>query len=95
MEIDVFEIIRSWIKSFNPTEKELKLAKERFSICLECEFKKELIKNKKWALYCGPCGCPIGKNIFTSQYGSCPTGKWNSTEDNYKDQLEVRKKSII
>lgn len=95
MNFNPIEIINSWIISFNPNETEIKLSKERINVCLQCDFKKEVFHNKEWSYYCGPCGCPLYKKIFTDQYGSCPKGKWNFIEDNYKNHLKIKKKSII
>jgi hypothetical protein len=89
------EIINSWITSFNPNDVELNLAKKRIDICSNCEFRKEVIHNKEWSHYCGPCGCPINKKIFTDQYGTCPLGKWNFIEQDYMKHLKIKKKSII
>jgi PHP family Zn ribbon phosphoesterase len=95
MGFNPLEIINAWITAANPTEMEAKLAKERLSICLKCDFRKEVIHNKQWSAVCGKCGCPIQKKIFTNQYGSCPMNKWEEVEKKYIKNLVVKDKSII
>lgn len=95
MKFNPIEIINAWFTSINPNETESNLAKERVNICLKCDFRKEVIRNKKWSAVCGKCGCPIQKKIFTNQYGSCPLNKWDEVEKKYIKNLLVKGKSII
>ncbi len=95
LDIDVLDILKSWITSVNPTETQSELAKKRLDVCAICDFKREVIHNKEWSWLCGRCGCPIRKKIYTDQYGSCPLKKWNFIEDDYIKDLKVKEKSII
>ena len=95
MKFDPIVIINSCMELFTPNEKEVKLAKERIDICLKCDFRKEVLHNKVWSHYCGPCGCPINEKIFTNQYGTCPLGKWTTVEDNYVNHLKIKEKTVI
>ena len=95
MSFNPIEIINAWFISSNPNPTQKKLAEERMSICMKCEFKKEIIHNKKWSAICGSCGCPLEKKIFTDQYGSCPKSKWNDIEEKYIKNLKVKTKTII
>jgi hypothetical protein len=42
------EIFNAWVTLSNPTEEQTKLANARFSICEGCQYKKEIIKKKKY-----------------------------------------------
>jgi len=72
MAFNINTIIKAWAISFNPTDKQLTLAKERGSICESCEFR----GTKLTIPYCKECGCPISKKIFTNEYNPCPKEKW-------------------
>jgi hypothetical protein len=95
MKFNPLEIINAWITAANPTEIQAEIAKERLNVCLGCEFRKEIIHNKEWSAVCGGCGCPIQKKIFTNEYGTCPTNKWEEVEKRYMKNLIVKEKSII
>lgn len=95
MKFNPIEIINAWITAANPNEIQTQLAKERLNICMNCDFRKEIITKKEWTAICGSCGCPIKKKIFTNQFGSCPKGKWNEIEESYKTILKEKKKSVI
>lgn len=81
--IDFKDIFKSWVISLNPSEKELKRADARFDICLQCEFKREIIKNKKWTLYCGACGCALKKKVYSNVINPCPKSKWIEVDKLY------------
>lgn len=81
--INFKDIFDSWVSSINPSEKDLKRAEDRYSICIECDLKREIIKNKKWTLYCGACGCPIRKKIYSNVISPCPKGKWIDVDKKY------------
>ncbi|WP_449439628.1 hypothetical protein [Pedobacter steynii] len=77
------DIVKSWNKSFNPSDDDLALAKERADICNACpsKVKDDSLLNvlvKKDSLLegfkCNECGCPLAKKIY-SQFG-CPLNKW-------------------
>jgi hypothetical protein len=96
MAINFIEILNAWITSYNPTDTQKELAQKRLEICMEpCEFKKDLLKKKQLVSICGPCGCPIGKKIYTDRYGTCPLHKWEIVENDYKSQLMIKQKTII
>jgi hypothetical protein len=38
--LKAYEILKAWAISFNPTEKQQKIAIDRFSICESCEFER-------------------------------------------------------
>jgi len=95
MKFNPLEIINAWITAANPNEIQTELAKERLDVCMECDFRKEVIHNKEWSAICGSCGCPIQKKIFTDQFGSCPEKKWNTLEEKYKSILKEKRKSLI
>jgi hypothetical protein len=81
----VTEIVTAWITSFNPTDEQKKLAEDRYSICLNCEFRKKRLNVE----YCGKCGCPLSKKIFTQKaYDSCPMGKWKKVDDEYNKKFK-------
>jgi hypothetical protein len=77
------EIFNAWIISNKPTDDFIELAKKRIEICNSCEFKKDIIKNKKWSFYCSECTCPINKKIFSPKHNPCPKSKWGNVDDEY------------
>jgi hypothetical protein len=96
MGINFIEILNAWITSYNPTETQKELAKKRLEICMEpCEFKKDVLNKKDYFSLCGGCGCPISKKIYTDRYGTCPLHKWEKVENEYKNSLMVKQKTII
>jgi hypothetical protein len=90
------EIFNAWVTLSNPTEEQTKLANARFSICEGCQYKKEIIKKKKWSLLCGKCGCPLKAKIFSDSINPCPMGYWQEIDKNFGlDISEKNKKSIL
>lgn len=78
----VKEIVSAWIKSFNPTDEERKLAESRYEICISCDKRGN---NLIGVEVCKSCGCPLSKKIFThTQEDSCPLGKWNSIDGEFR-----------
>ena len=73
----LLEIAESWIIAANPTPEQSEIAEKRIKICDTCEFSRfnEAINLH----YCGSCGCPLDKKIFSTKPGNeaCPKGKWN------------------
>ena len=68
--IDFIDIALSWIKAYNPTDKQKKLAEERIQTCNSCE---NLLYLKDFDTHvCKLCTCPIKKKIFSSN----PCKKW-------------------
>lgn len=80
MSIDLKDIAKAWITSLNPKEKEKELANLRYKICGGCEFKKEIFDKKQWSSFCGKCGCPLNKKIYSNNYNNCPAGKWSEVD---------------
>lgn len=95
MKFNPIEIFKAWVIAANPSKEQKELAEARMNICLKCDFRKEIIHNKKWSTICGRCGCPLQKKVFTDEYGTCPLQKWNSIEEEYIKNLKVKSKTII
>jgi len=71
------EIAKAWIAAENPTPKQKLIAEHRANICDSCSSKSY---NKAIDLYfCGECGCPLSKKIFSPLPGpeACPKQYWN------------------
>ena len=74
--LKLVEIAKAWIAAANPTEEQKEIAEKRIAICNDCEFSRY---NKALDFhYCGGCGCPLSKKIFTQQPldEACPKQKW-------------------
>lgn len=73
----LLEIATAWITAANPTEEEKERAESRVAICNGCEENKlsEILEYH----YCGKCGCPLSKKIFSPLPGkeACPLEKWD------------------
>ena len=73
----LLEIASAWITAANPTEEEKERAESRVTICNGCEENKlsEILDYD----YCGKCGCPLSKKIFSPLPGkeACPLEKWD------------------
>jgi hypothetical protein len=93
--INIKDIFNSWTKMVNPNEVELLRAKDRLDVCLGCEFKKQLLKNKEWSLYCGECGCPLEGKIYSSVINPCPKNKWEDVDKKYLSNNTYKNKSTL
>lgn len=74
--LKLLEIAKAWIIAANPTDEQKEIAEKRIAICNTCEFSRY---NKALDFhYCGECGCPLSKKIFTQGPGkdACPKQKW-------------------
>jgi hypothetical protein len=71
------EVWKAWVTSFNPNDEERKIAEERLEVCKKCEEWGELPLLPLYA-YCKKCLCPIDKKIFAESNESCPLKKWNN-----------------
>ncbi len=89
------EIFTAWVKSMNPTQTEKELAKERLTVCLSCDLRKEVVKGNDWSAFCGKCGCPLNKKVFSNMFNSCPMEKWKDVDSKYLEILEVKKDKTI
>lgn len=68
------EIAIAWYNAANPTPEMKKVAESRLEICDSCDAVK---KPKIGPQYCGDCGCPLNKKIFSPNGpGACPRKKW-------------------
>ncbi len=72
----LLEIASSWISAANPTPEEKEKAEKRISICDSCE--ENRVSEVLQYHYCGKCGCPLKKKIFSPLPGkeACPLEKW-------------------
>lgn len=93
--IDFKDIFNSWVTSFNPTQEKLKHANDRFEVCVACEFKKEVLKNKKWSIICTECGCPIKKKIYSNAINPCPEKKWAEVDENHGMNTSKKKNNTL
>ena len=66
------EIFKAWASSLNPTKFEQKVARDRISICNDCEFKSKQI----WTYHCSICKCPLSKKVFSPVPNGCPKLFW-------------------
>lgn len=72
----LLEIAEAWIAAANPTEEQKELAEKRITVCNSCEYNRY---NGTIDLhYCGACGCPLSKKIFSPlpNAEACEKGKW-------------------
>lgn len=73
----LLEIATAWITAANPTKEEKERAESRVAVCNGCEENKlsEILEYH----YCGKCGCPLSKKIFSPLPGkeACPLEKWD------------------
>lgn len=94
--IDYKEIFDSWKNSFNPTAAQEELAQKRLDVCLNCDFRKEALKGVKWSAYCGDCGCPLNKKVFSKKYNPCTKGYFKDVDLGYiKPQPSKDKNTLI
>ena len=72
----LLEIAKSWIAAENPTEEQKDIAEKRIAMCNSCEYSRY---NKVLDYhYCGECGCPLSKKVFSPLPGqeACGVKKW-------------------
>lgn len=68
------EIAIAWYTAANPTPEQKEIADHRLAICGECP---EAKVNAIGMHYCGACGCPLNKKIFSPNGPiACPKQKW-------------------
>jgi len=73
----IADIVSSWAISINPTKEQQEIANHRLAICDKCasaRYKKSIDLH-----YCGECGCPLSKKVFSKLPGraACPLEKWD------------------
>lgn len=94
--IDYKEIFDAWKASFNPTPKQEELAQKRLEVCMGCEYRKEVLKGIKWSAYCGDCGCPLNKKVFSKNFNPCTKEFWEDVDSKYMEpQVKKNIKTII
>jgi hypothetical protein len=94
-KINYKEIFDAWKTSFNPTEIEEELAQKRLDVCLGCDYRKEVLKGIKWSAYCGDCGCPINKKVFSKNYNPCTQKKWKNVDSEYITPIDDKNKKTL
>lgn len=74
--IKLVEIAKAWITAANPSEMEKAKAEQRIQVCQACPSQR--INESLNYHYCGECGCPLDKKIFSPLPGkdACPLKKW-------------------
>jgi uncharacterized paraquat-inducible protein A len=86
------EIMKAWIIAANPSDLEKNHAQKRYSICEECSYR----KSKLSVEYCGKCGCPLSKKIFSPEMiDTCPIGKWNKIDEEFMTLKKSKKQYKI
>jgi len=93
--IDYKEIFDAWKTSFNPTEEQEELARKRLEVCLGCEYKKEVLKGVRWSAYCGDCGCPLNKKVFSKIFNPCTRKKWEEVDSQYMISVPTKNKNSL
>lgn len=93
--IDYKEIIQAWMTSKNPTEKEQELAEKRLNICLGCDYRREILKGLKWSAYCGDCGCPLHKKVYSNIFNACTQKKWGEIDIEYMTPVYDKDKNTL
>ena len=93
--IDYKEIFEAWKISFNPTNLQEELAKKRLGVCLGCNFRKEVLKGVQWSAYCGDCGCPLNKKVFSKNFNPCTQKKWQNVDAEYMTPINDKNKNSL
>jgi len=71
----ISEIFKSWATAANPTPEEQTIAQYRANVCDSCPNKKH--NNVLNIYYCGLCGCPLSKLVFSPKgKEACHGSKW-------------------
>jgi hypothetical protein len=93
--IDYKEIFNAWVTSISPTKQQEELAKKRLSVCLGCDYRKEILNGFEWSAVCGDCGCPLNKKIFSQNFSPCTKNKWETIDAEYLPILKVKKQNTL
>ena len=88
------EIASAWIEAANPSVESQAIAEHRASVCNGCEFRKKNTTVVDF-YYCGLCGCPLNKKIFSATYNACGLKKWGEVDSNYLELVEDKKNPTI
>jgi len=89
------EIFEAWKRSFNPTPIQEELAQKRLDVCLGCDYRREVLNGIKWSAYCGDCGCPISKKVFSKLYNPCTQKKWGDVDVLYLDKVITKDENSL
>lgn len=90
--MDLKEIMNAWITSLNPSSEQTILAEKRMEICGMCPSLKKVF-NQQWMAFCGECGCPINKKVYTTENNPCPLLKWSEVDGEM--YLPKKEKTLI
>jgi hypothetical protein len=93
--INYKEIFEAWKISFNPTPTQEEQAQKRLNVCLSCEHRQEILKQVKWSAYCGDCGCPLSKKVFSKLYNPCTRKKWGEVDIMYMDEVITKDQNSL
>jgi hypothetical protein len=88
--INIKEILTAWSIAMKPSPLAKKIAEDRLSVCLKCEFREEVLDKKVWSAICGKCGCPLMAKVFSQEISPCPLSKWDTADS--KNGLNVKQK---
>jgi hypothetical protein len=93
--IDYKEIYEAWKISFNPTKKQEDLAQKRLKVCIDCEYRSEMVKGVKWSALCTDCGCPLNKKVFATTFNACTQKKWGEVDSEYLQPIPDKDESSL
>lgn len=82
MKLNIREIVQAWAIKINPTERQRKMAEERYAICINCPSNKKVF-GEAWSEVCAECSCPLQAKIFTAKHDACDLHKWLEVENKY------------
>jgi hypothetical protein len=92
MKLNIKEIVQSWAIKINPTEKQKKMAEERYAVCVTCPSNVKVF-DKAWSEVCNECGCPLQAKIFSPKYDACDLHKWIDIENRYSPNGKLHPKN--
>lgn len=97
MSIDIREITSAWWDSYFAEDNQKELAKQRLSICKSCPSLEQKFKKVKkiTVSFCGECGCPISKKVFTNKFNACPLGKWKDVDTSHSEFFKIQKDKML
>jgi hypothetical protein len=93
--IDYKEIYEAWKISFNPTKQQEDLAQKRLKVCIDCEYRSEMVKGVKWSALCTDCGCPLNKKVFATTFNACTQKKWGEVDSEYLQPIPDKDESSL
>jgi hypothetical protein len=93
--IDYKGIYEAWKISFNPSKKQEDLAQKRLKVCIDCEYRSEMVKGVKWSALCTDCGCPLNKKVFATTFNACTQKKWGEVDSEYLQPIPDKDESSL